>query len=172
MIHGPRARCDRHQINTLFSLCSPAVNQIPVDRGNMGKLTRITLAVLFAAMILAPGLRPARAGSLDTPPDPLHFFADCLGRATAERLHREILGDMEAADRAHHIVERLSELVDLMTPEDQGSVVRQWRAQARAAHSSLLNRADYRSDPWAADRAAQFLRHCTALLLPVSADAA
>lgn len=132
----------------------------------MGKWTAILFAALLAALLPAFSGGTAAASEPAPPADPLRFFAVCQGRAAAERAHREALGDREGASRAAELLASLDDLVDILTPADGARAVRRWRADARAAHSALLGRANLHSDAWAANRAAWFLGHCAAFVLP------
>ena len=51
-----------------------------------------------------------------------------------------------------------------MGPND-GRQVLAWRIEAKVAHASLLTRATFREDTWAAQRATQMVQACTSIMM-------
>lgn len=100
--------------------------------------------------------------------NPLHTFASCAGRLSAQMEHQWLLSD-PASDRTEAQRAAMLSLIDaIMTPE-QGRDVLNWRIDAKQAHAVLLTRATFNDDAadarWAERRAVAELAACTGLLL-------
>lgn len=100
--------------------------------------------------------------------DPLHLFADCAGRLSAQMEHQWLLSD-PASERTGAQRAAMLSLVDAAMSPEQGRDVLAWRIEAKLAHAVLLTRATFNEDAedaaWALQRAENRLATCTGLLL-------
>lgn len=114
---------------------------------------------LAALMALFPAV-PTKANI----ENPLQYFATCAGRLSAQMEHEWLL----SSDRADQTEDHRDAMIDLlfatMGPDD-GHQVLTWRIEAKVAHSSLLTRATFREDTWAAQRATQMVQACTSIMM-------
>jgi hypothetical protein len=120
----------------------------------MGGL-RTVFAALLGLILLAP---PGRADPL------LREFAVCAGRMTAQVEHDWLM--MQDAGAAMAARDGLVALVAALALPDDAPQVTLWRTTARIATRALLERATFRNDAAARDRAADLVNHCRALVLP------
>lgn len=114
------------------------------------------MVLVMALALCAP---PLRAGT----EDPLHLFATCAGRFSAEMEHQWLLSDPGADLMAARRAAMLELVAAVGTPETASRALA-LRIEAKVAHKALLSRATFGGDPWAADMAARLTGACAALL--------
>jgi len=124
----------------------------------MGSVKTILL-VLFLGLFA-----PVSLAQANTADDPIHQFATCAGRLSAEMEHQWLLSDPDAR-RTEAIRESMLDVLASLTQAEQGRTVLQWRIEAKTAHAALLSRATFRSDEWASDMAHRLIRHCSSLIV-------
>lgn len=100
--------------------------------------------------------------------DQLRTFANCAGRLMAQLEHQWLV-QSDDADITQHQRRQVVELLNAILPPERGREVLGWRADARAAHRALLQRAAFAQDEtdaiWAAQMAEQYVADCTVFLL-------
>lgn len=96
--------------------------------------------------------------------DPLQYFASCAGRLSAQMEHEWLLSNGNPDQTEDHRTAMLDLLFATMGPDD-GRQVLAWRIEAKVAHASLLTRATFREDTWAAQRATQMVQACTSIMM-------
>lgn len=124
----------------------------------MGSLKTFFLAVFLGLCA------SANLGLANNAPDPLHQFATCAGRLSAEMEHQWLLSDPDAR-RTEAIRQSMLDVLASLTQAEQSRTVLQWRIEAKTAHAALLSRATFRSDEWASDMAHRLIRHCSSLIV-------
>ncbi|MCF2904333.1 hypothetical protein L0666_04990 [Octadecabacter sp. CECT 8868] len=124
--------------------------------GGIKTYTPIGLMAFFALTAPAPT-------SADIE-NPLHYFASCTGRLSAQMEHEWLLSDENAEQTEDQRAAMIDLLFATMEP-DEGRQVLAWRIEAKSAHAGLLTRATFREDTWAAQRAVQMVRACTAIMM-------
>lgn len=78
--------------------------------------------------------------------------------------HEWLLSDVRADQTEDHRDAMIDLLFATMGPDD-GQQVLSWRIEAKIAHASLLTRATFRKDTWAAQRAGQMVQACTSIMM-------
>ena len=96
--------------------------------------------------------------------NPLYHFASCAGRLSAQMEHEWLLAKNEPSMTEHHR-EAMLDLLQATMRDGDGRQVLAWRIDAKAAHASLLTRATFKGDSWAAQRAIQMVQACTSIMM-------
>lgn len=96
--------------------------------------------------------------------NPLYHFASCTGRLSAQLEHEWLLATNEDSMTEEHRQAMLDLLQATMGDAD-GRQVLAWRIDAKVAHASLLTRATFKDDSWAAQRAIQMVQACTSIMM-------
>ena len=96
------------------------------------------------------------------------FFADCVGRLSAETEHAWLMGD-PSADQLSHQRQTLVSLLEAATPRADARRTLTYRIEAKMAHASLLTLATFHKDPHKSKRARQvaddYIATCRSILL-------
>ncbi len=126
----------------------------------MSRMKTILQATGIALML------PSASWAVST--DLVGQFATCTGRLSAQMEFQWLLGDA-AADRTEAERATMISLLDSVTPAHRRSDALARRIEAKHAQARLLTRATFNPDAsdaaWAADRAAQEIGRCRALIL-------
>lgn len=125
--------------------------------------------LLGAALCALPRPLIAADASGAAPADDLvRIFAACVGRLSAEMEHQWLISD-PAADTTEAERATMIALLEATMPADAGRAVLHERLAARQAHSVLLSRARFHTDPrlaeWSRRRAASEIGYCRGLAL-------
>lgn len=99
--------------------------------------------------------------------------ANCVGRLSAQLEHQWLVSD-EDAGQTEILRNSLADILEAITTAETARSVLSRRINAKNAHSSLLTRAAFNSDPrdarWANKRAQQGLRECDGIALVPETD--
>lgn len=129
----------------------------------MSRLGTILSAALIATALAAPV--HATEGIYG---DPVDFFATCTGRLSAQMEFQWLMSDADA-DRTKAQRAAMIDILQAMTPPEQGREVLHTRISAKHAHWALLQQAQFATDPEEAAHAERvalrLMQGCTAFLL-------
>ena len=123
-----------------------------------GVETIIPIGLIAVLALLTPA--PIKADISN----PLHYFASCAGRLSAQMEYEWLFSDSNAEQTENHRAAMIDLLFAAMGPDD-GRQVLTWRVQAKAAHAGLLTRATFSNDTWAETRAIHMVQACTSIMM-------
>jgi hypothetical protein len=132
--------------------------------GALETFLRSACLSLIVSVQTAPAIAQANAPSTD----PLHLFATCAGRLSAQ-VEDQWMFDGPASEKTAAELGAMAALIDASIAPSQGAEVMNWRINAKVAYRALLHQVRFGTDPGraaiAAARAETLAAECRSLML-------